>query len=208
MADGAQQALDHLALGGDHDHALARALGRLEDAERVEVQDGARERHRHLILGLEAHRGGELLAIDDGGQLERAQHGSLIGQADPHALAQTSVAEELAQRLAEGALVEHLALAQRVGCQRGAGGVLDGDPPVDVGLHRGDVAGLDVQADEAARATSTGEPEVGCFGLERYGGHRVLHGFLIAGRSRWRACSGAHRWCWARRIIDGSSLTL
>ena len=70
------------------------------------------------------------------------------------------VAEELAQRVAERALVEHLALAQGVGCEWRAGGVLDGDPAVDVRLHGGDVAGLDVQSDQAPSAPRRGELEV------------------------------------------------
>ena len=82
---------------------LARARGRVDDAERVEVEDGVVQRHRHLVLGLEAHRGGELLAVGDGRQLERAQDGALVGDADAHPLAQPAVAEQLAQGLASAA---------------------------------------------------------------------------------------------------------
>ena len=56
--------------------------------------------------------------------------------------------EELAQGLAERALVDHFALAHDVGGQRHGGRVLGHDRAVDVRLHGGDVAGLDVQADD------------------------------------------------------------
>ncbi len=92
VAHGREQALDHVALGGDEHDLLAGSLGRVDDAERVEVEDGVAERHRHLLLGLEAHGGGELLAIGDRRQLERAQHRALVGDADAHALAQPAVA--------------------------------------------------------------------------------------------------------------------
>ena len=58
------------------------------------------ERHRHLVLGLEGDGGGELLAVGDRRQLERAQHGALVGDADAHALAEAAVGEQLAQGVA------------------------------------------------------------------------------------------------------------
>ena len=51
--------------------------------------------------------------------------------------------------MSASALVEHLALADGVGRQRQSGRALGDDRAVDVRLHRGDVAGLDVQADDA-----------------------------------------------------------
>ncbi len=176
---GAQHALDHLALGGDDDHALARPVGSIEHAERVVVQHRRGQRHRHLILGLEAHRGAELLAVGDRRQLQRAQHRALVGQPHAHALAQSRVLEELAQRLAQLALVEHLALAHDVGRQRSAGGPFDDDPAVDVRLHGGHVPGLDIQPDDAPTPAAEGEVqvEVGLQSAERrhwQGRHRRL----------------------------------
>ena len=113
-ADRGEQPLDHVALRGHEHDALARAGGGVDDAERVEVEDGVVERHRHLVLRLEGDRRGELLLVGDGRQLERAQHGALVGHADAHALAEAGVVEQLAQRLAERALVDHFAVAHRV----------------------------------------------------------------------------------------------
>ncbi len=164
LAHGAQQTLDHLALRGHDDHALARLAGRIDDPQRVEVQGGLRERHRDLILSLEAHRRRELLAIGDRRQLEHAQHGALVGEPDAHPLAETALREQVAQRVAERALVEHLALAQRVGRQGRADGALHRDGSVDVRLHGRDVARLDVQADDPvvmARTAAARDVEVG-----------------------------------------------
>ena len=114
-ADGGEQALDHVALGGHEHDPLAGAGGRVDDAERVEVENGVAQRHRHLVLGLEAHGRGELLAVGHRRQLERAQHRALVGDADAHALAQAVLGEQLAQGVAERALVDDLALADGVG---------------------------------------------------------------------------------------------
>ena len=118
----------------------------------MEVEHRVAERHRHLILRLEAHGRLDLLAVVDRRQVERAQHRALVGDAEAHAPVQTAVLEQLAQRLREHALVEHLALAHDVRRQRGLCRVLDGDRTVDVCLHGGDVAGLDVQADDVRAA--------------------------------------------------------
>ena len=162
MAHGAQQALDHLALRGDDDHPLARPTGSVEHPERVEVEHGAGKRHRHLILGLEAHRRGELLTVGHRRQFQHAQHSALVCEADPHALAEPSVLEELLQRVAERGLVIHLALADRIGGQRRAGGLLDDDPAIDMRLHGGDISRLDIEADNiGATMAADREAEVG-----------------------------------------------
>ena len=83
---GGEQLLDHVALCGDEHDPLAWPGRRLDDAERVKVEDRVVERHRHLVLSLKAHRGGELLAICHGGKLERPHHRALIGDADANAL--------------------------------------------------------------------------------------------------------------------------
>ncbi len=117
------------------------------------------ERHRHLVLGLEAHGRLDLLAVVDRRQVERAQHRALVGDAEAHALVQIAVLEELAQRVREHALVEHLALAHDVRRQRRLGRMPDRDRTVHVRLHGGDVAGLDVQADDV-RAAAAAELDV------------------------------------------------
>ncbi len=80
-----QQPFDHVALGGDEQHALAGSGGRVDDAERMEVEHRVGERHRHLVLGLEANGGRELLAVGDRRKLEHAHHRALVGDADAHA---------------------------------------------------------------------------------------------------------------------------
>ena len=125
---------------------------------------------------LEAHGRVELLAIGDRWQLERTQHRALVGDAEAHALAQAAVLEQLAQRLGEHALVEHLALAHDVRRQRRAGRVLDDDRAIHARLHGGDVAGLDVQADDVG-AGAAAEVDV-----EVEGGS--LHADVTHGESR------------------------
>ena len=127
--------------------------GRVDHAERVEVEDGVVQRHRHLVLGLEAHGGGELLAVGDRRQLERAQDRALVGDADAHALAQPAVAEQLAQRLAERAPRRATSPSRTVSAGSGSGGrALGEDRAVDARLHGGDVARLDVEADDVGAA--------------------------------------------------------
>jgi hypothetical protein len=121
----------------------------------VEVHDGVVERHRHLVLGLEVHRGREFLVIGHRRQLERAQHRALVGDADAHPLAQATTGEQLAQGLAERVLVDHFAVAHRVGRERHGGGPLSHDRAVDTRLNRRDEAGLNVQADEVLAGTTS-----------------------------------------------------
>ena len=83
--------LDHVAAGRDEQHALARAVGRLDDVERLEVEDRLVERHRDLVLRVEAHGGVELLAVVDRRQLDDADDDLLVGDADADALVEALV---------------------------------------------------------------------------------------------------------------------
>ena len=58
---------------------------RLDDAERLEVEDRLVERHRQLLLGLEADGGGERLVVLDRRQVEHADDDARVGDADAHA---------------------------------------------------------------------------------------------------------------------------
>jgi hypothetical protein len=73
----------HVAAGGDRndlDAALA-ALG-LRVANHLPVHDGLLERHRDVVLGLEADRGLQLVAVLDCGQPHAAHGDPLVGDAE------------------------------------------------------------------------------------------------------------------------------
>ena len=61
--EGGGGALDHLAADGDDDDARAQAERRVDDAERLEVQDGLVHRHRDVIRGGGLDGGGERLRV-------------------------------------------------------------------------------------------------------------------------------------------------
>ena len=56
---------DHLPPRRDEDDLLARPVGRVDDADGLEVQHGVVQRHRDLVGSLEADRDGQLLGICD-----------------------------------------------------------------------------------------------------------------------------------------------
>ena len=100
------------------------------------------------------HRRGELLAVGHGGSSSVRMHRALVGDADAHALARGRCpCEQLAQRVAERALVDDLALAHDVGGSGSDGGALGDDRAVDARLHGRDEARLDVQADDVGAAS-------------------------------------------------------
>ena len=65
-AHGLEQTVDHVASRRHQHDAGARALGGLDDAERVVLEDRLVEWHRDVVLSLEADRGVDVL-----GMLER-----------------------------------------------------------------------------------------------------------------------------------------
>ena len=164
MAHGREQPFDHVALGGHQHHALARAGGSVDDAKRVEVHDCVVERHRHLVLGLEGDRCGEFLLIGDRGQLSVRSTVRWLATPTRTRLLSPLDAEQLAQRLAERALVDHFSVAHRVGRERQAGGLLGDDRAVDPRPHGRDEARLDVQPDDV-RARAGGRGLTGSFRL-------------------------------------------
>ena len=70
----------------------------LDDAERVVVEHDALDRHRDLVLRLEADGAVELLGVEDRRQLDLAHDDALVGDADPHAAVEAAAVEELRER--------------------------------------------------------------------------------------------------------------
>ncbi len=144
--------LDHLAAHRDDHDARARAARRLDDAERLEVDDRLVHRHRDVVGRLGLDGGGEALRVLDHRQVERAHHDALVGDAQPHAAGKVVGVEELAQRLGQGDRIGRLAVAQDAGPQRGDRALLDGHAAVDVNLGGGDVAGVEIEPDDGGGA--------------------------------------------------------
>ena len=84
--EGGGGALDHLAADGDDDDARAQAERRVDDAERLEVQDGLVHRHRDVIRSGGLDGGGERLRVVERGlEVERADDDPLVRDAEAHA---------------------------------------------------------------------------------------------------------------------------
>ena len=62
------------------------ALGGLDVSDDVVLEHGLVERHRDVILSLEAHRRLNLLGVLQRRKVERAHDDPLIGNAEPHLL--------------------------------------------------------------------------------------------------------------------------
>ena len=118
-ADGADDVGDHVAPGRDEQQALLARLGALDDLERLEVDDRLVDRHRKLVVRVEAHGGLELLRIAQVRQLERPDDDLLVGDADADPLGEALVlAEERAERLRERVGVDDLAVANDARLER------------------------------------------------------------------------------------------
>ena len=121
-AQGGEHALDHLAAGRHEQDALAPPGPVADDVELLVVQDRVIERHRKLVLRLEAHRRLELLGVLEVGQLDDAHDDLLIGQADANALAEALVlAIERPQRVRQALDVGDLAVADDPRLERSEG---------------------------------------------------------------------------------------
>ena len=152
LAGRGDEPLDHLAADRDDHDARARAGRRLDDAERLEVDDGLVHRHRDVVGRLGLDRGGEALRVLDHRQVERAHDDPLVGDAQAHAAGKVVGVEELAQRLGQGGRVGGLAVAQDAGPQRDDRALLDGHAAVGVNFGGGDVAGVEVEPDDGGGA--------------------------------------------------------
>ena len=148
-AQGGEHALDHLAARRDEQDALAPRGPVADDVELLVVEDGVIERHRKLVLRVEAHRRVELLGVLEVGQLDDAHDDLLIGQADANALVEALVlAIERPQRVRQALDVGDLAVADDPRLEQSEGRRLDAQAAVD--RHGGghDAGGVDVEADE------------------------------------------------------------
>ena len=118
----------------------------LHEAERLVLEHRLIERHRDVVLGLEADRRGDLLGSRERRQVQRAHDDALIGEAEAHPLAELVLGEHRAQNLGERLDVDDLAVADHPGRQRRGGSAFDGNPVAR--LHSRHVAGLDVKTDD------------------------------------------------------------
>ena len=116
-------------------------------ADDLPVEDGLVERHRDVVLGLEADCRLELVTVVDGGEAHRADRHPLVCDTHADVARKLLAGEELLDRLAERLRVGDLALAEDSGSEGhdAPAGHLGG--AVDVHFGRGDAAGLDVEAD-------------------------------------------------------------
>ena len=158
LLDRPQEPLDHVALCCHQHDLLAGAGWGVDDAQRLKVEDRVVERHRHLLLGLEVDCRREFLGVGDRWQLERPQHGPLVGDADAHPLRKAALVEQLPQRLGEAPLVVHFAVTEGIGGQGHRGCLVDHHRAVAAPLGGGDEARLDVEPHD--RAATAAEAEV------------------------------------------------
>ena len=112
-----EQVLHGVAAGADDDDAHLAALAVVDALQHAVVEHRLLERHRKLLLRLEAHRGLELLLVVDDRQLEHAQRDLLAGDAEADALRQVVLAEEGPDPVGEAVDVDDLALVEEAGAE-------------------------------------------------------------------------------------------
>ena len=141
--------VDHLAAGGDDDDVhLPRRRRPGLGPDHLPVEHCLLERHRDLVLGLEADRGVELVLVLDERHAQVRTIDPLVGDADADLLGQLVLGEEILQRRRPGLGVGDLTLAGGARLKRGDAGSADRGRAVARHLGRGDAAGLDVEADD------------------------------------------------------------
>jgi hypothetical protein len=148
-----QDALDHLAACRDEQDAQAPAGLVFDDVELVVVEDGVVERHRKLVLRLEAHRRVDLLVVLQVREVDHADDDLLVGESDADPLVEALVrAVQGAQRFGQAIDVGDFAVADDPRLERREGGVLDTQAAVDRNGGGHDAGGVDVEADEVLGA--------------------------------------------------------
>ena len=115
------------------------------------VEDGLVERHRQLVLGLEADRGVELVGIFDQRQVHHPHRDALVGDAEANLLGQLVLAEQRAQRRGHGLGVDDLAVVDGPRRQVADRPARDARRAVAAQFHGGDTPGFNVQAYNRAR---------------------------------------------------------
>ena len=169
LADGADDALDHLAADRDDDDARARAVDGLDGAERLHVQHGLVDRHRDLVGGLHADGGEQRLLVLHHRHVERAHDDPLVGDAQAHAPGQVVLVEEGAQRLGERGRIGHVTVAQDAGPQVGDGAALERQRAVDVDLGGGHMAGVELKPDDRSVGCALSLEHGCCIGTRAHG---------------------------------------
>ena len=137
--------LDRVATGAHDDDAHLAALAVVDALQHAVVEHRLLERHRKLLLRLEADGGLELLRVVDHRQLEHTQRDLLAGDAEADPLGQVVLAEEGAYAIRKTVDVDDLALVEEAGAER-LGGRAHELRRSPAGEFRGrEEAGLDVE---------------------------------------------------------------
>ena len=137
--------LDGVAAGAHDDDAHPAAFAVVDTLEHVVVQHRLLERHRKLLLGLEADRGLELLLVVDRRQLEHAESDLLAGDAEPDALGQVVLLEEGLDAVGEPVDVDDLTLVEEAGAEGLGGRPHERGLSIAAEFGGGEEAGLDVE---------------------------------------------------------------
>src|SRR5215203_988161 len=150
--DRPEERINHFPSGGnddDVDHRRSVLLARGTPHDLV-LEDRLVERHRDLLLRLEADRGVELLRVVDRWQAKGADDDPLVADPETDPLGELVVGKERLQRAGDSIRLGDLSLVKRARRQRGDRGAGHLDRAVPADLSRGDAAGLDVESDQIA----------------------------------------------------------
>ena len=123
--------------------------GRLDAAERLEVEDRLVHRDGDVVRRFAANELVEQLGVVDRQHVERSHHDALVGDPETHLGGELGAVEQLAQRLGERDRVGDLAVAQRSPGRRSATAPLrDRDVAVDRDLGGREVARVQLEPDD------------------------------------------------------------
>ena len=154
LGRGGDEAVDHLAAHGDDDHAVARAVGRVDLAERLEVEHGLVHRHRDVVRRRGADGLLQRLRVVDHRHVERAHDDALVGHAEADRRREIVVGEELAELLGQRDRVGDLAVAEDARTQLGDGALRDRHATLDVDLCGSEVARIHLEPDDGLVLTA------------------------------------------------------
>ena len=144
--------LDGVATGAHDDDAHPPTFAVVHTLEHVVVQHRLLERHRKLLLRLEANRGLELLLVVDRRQLEHAERDLLAGDAEPDALGQVVLLEEGLDAVGEPVDVDDLTLVEEAGAEGLGRRPQERGRSTAAEFGGGEEAGLDVESNYRTRS--------------------------------------------------------